>query len=143
MQTLISTPVQIPLSKTRLAATNPRKIKNPTTIPLLAASMKVSGLENPIKVRKLTSEERQTADEMEFELVGGERRFLAAQSLGWETIPATVLELTAPEALLTARLDNEQENMHWFDNILDTEAQWKTGAYPNQQALAEALGVSQ
>jgi len=135
--------VQIPMAKIRPSASNPRKIKDPEYIALLAASLKASGLENAIKVRKLTPEELAADGDHEFELVGGEGRYLAAKSLGWETIAATALTLDPVKSKQSAALDNRRKEMHWFDKLLEVEDLWKTGLYPNQQALGDALGVTQ
>lgn len=54
----------------------------------LAASMAVSGLEQPIKVRGRSA--------VGYELVFGHRRLAAAIKLGWKSIPAIVVDTEAP-----------------------------------------------
>src|SRR5690349_10050862 len=55
----------------------------------LACSMKEEGLIHPVILRKVGSA---------YELVAGERRFRAAEKLGWKTIEARVIEATDESA---------------------------------------------
>ncbi|MBO9622809.1 MAG: ParB/RepB/Spo0J family partition protein [Sphingomonas sp.] len=63
---------------------NPRQTFNPRTIERLAASMEEIGLQVPITVYR-------SPDRPSFILLDGERRFRAAQSINWKTIPALVV----------------------------------------------------
>lgn len=65
----------------------------------LAASIKESGLLQPIVVRPRGEG---------FELVTGERRWRAGRLLGWTDIPAIVRELTDEEAAALAMIENLQ-----------------------------------
>lgn len=78
-----------------------------------------------------------------YEIIAGERRYRAAQSLGWETIPAIVKEMDDDQAASLAVIENlQRENLNPID-----EAQ----AYKNlmklndltQTALAKEMGKSQ
>jgi ParB family chromosome partitioning protein len=60
----------------------------------LAASMEKVGLLEPVVVYKLEDDT--------YELLTGQRRFLAAQKLEWKSIPATVVKKPAHEALAKA-----------------------------------------
>ena len=98
--------VEIPLAKIRLNPRNPRKTIRPGQVEAKAASLKAIGLETPIKVRLLTEEERKADPAYEYELVGGELRFRAAQSLAWANILAYVVEVKPGALLLKALMDN-------------------------------------
>ena len=64
----------------------PRKVFNEAKLAELAESMAANGLAVPILLRPMP--------DGRFLIVHGERRWRAAQRLGWETIPAEVRELT-------------------------------------------------
>ncbi len=65
----------------------------------LIASIKARGVLQPILVRKTSSG---------YELVAGERRLRAAREAGLSTIPAVVKELSEPEVLELALIENLQ-----------------------------------
>src|SRR3972149_1536377 len=51
----------------------------------LAKSISEKGLLNPITVKKNSDDT--------YDLIAGQRRFIACQKLGWETIPAIIREI--------------------------------------------------
>ena len=75
----------------------PRKIFDSNTLNELVASIKVSGVIQPVIVR------RQGAG---FQLVAGERRWRAARQAGLPRIPALVREVTDAESLELALVEN-------------------------------------
>ena len=78
-------------------AHNDRTTFDPTALQALADSIRQHGLVNPVTVRHLALDR--------FELVAGERRLRAVKSLGWETIPSTILpEGTTSEQAATLML---------------------------------------
>lgn len=77
----------------------PRKCIDQAKIEELACSMAENGLIQPVMVRP-------TGDC--FMIVHGERRYRAALSLGWETIPAEVRDIPADEAQWLALVENIQ-----------------------------------
>lgn len=79
----------------------PRKEFSPTELNDLRDSIKASGLLQPITVR-------QVAGQSGYELVAGERRFRAAKSLGWTTIPAIVRDYDDQTMLTLALIENLQ-----------------------------------
>lgn len=89
----------IPVALIDPDAEQPRKHFDQATIAELATSMQSSGLASPILVRP-TGER--------FLIVHGERRWRAAQSLGWETIPAIVRDLDPDEARWLSLIENIQ-----------------------------------
>lgn len=78
----------------------PRQIFHPTELAELAASIKESGLLQPILVRR-------KGDGI-FELISGERRWRATKEAGFETIHAVVRNCSDEEAMLFALVENLQ-----------------------------------
>lgn len=88
---------KIPVSSIRASLNNPRgSVEKDASFQRLVASIDRVGVLVPIVVRELG---RPTND-IRYELVDGERRFLAAQELRRPTIPAHVLETDASQAKL-------------------------------------------
>lgn len=77
----------------------PRMQIAPDALQELAASLAETGLLQPIVVRPLSQG---------YELVTGERRWRAAQQLGWATIPAIIRSLTDEAAGALAMIENLQ-----------------------------------
>jgi len=85
----------------------PRTQFDPATIHELATSIRERGVLQPVLVRPSGGA---------FQIVAGERRFLAASEAGLETIPAIVRQFTDREALLIALIENVQrENLNPMD----------------------------
>ena len=78
----------------------PRQIFHPTELAELAASIKESGLLQPILVRR-------KGDGI-YELISGERRWRATKEAGLETIQAVVRNCSDQEAILFALVENIQ-----------------------------------
>ena len=77
----------------------PRKYFDEEGIRELSQSMEANGLAVPILVRP---------DDEGYLIVHGERRYRAAQLLGWEEIPAEVRELSIEEAGWLSLIENIQ-----------------------------------
>ena len=85
----------------------PRTQFDPNTIRDLATSIRERGVLQPVLLRPSAGA---------FQIVAGERRFLAAREAGLETIPAIVRQFTDREALLIALIENVQrENLNPMD----------------------------
>jgi ParB family chromosome partitioning protein len=91
----------ISLSRIRPNPLQPRKEFRPEDLADLEASLRVSGLLQPITVRPAPRGEG-------FELIAGERRFRAAQRLGWTEIPAVVRDVDDRLLLSLAMVENLQ-----------------------------------
>jgi len=88
---------------------NARKIYDETGLNALAASLKDSGMLNPITVRRVTDHDRaQGLNGYLFVLIAGYRRVRAARKLEWKDIRASVVEIEAPE---DAAIINLTENI--------------------------------
>ena len=82
----------------------PRETFNEAKLEELANSIKKNGIIQPIAVRPLKSEPGR------FEIVAGERRWLAAQKAGLHEIPVNVLDLSDVESLEVAIVENIQRD---------------------------------
>jgi ParB family chromosome partitioning protein len=92
---------RIPVSAIQPNPFQPRQEFDPAELNDLQASLKASGLLQPITVRRTGSG---------YELVAGERRFRAASGLGWTEIPAIVREYDDRTMLVLALVENLQRS---------------------------------
>ena len=98
----------------------PRKSFNQTTLEELSKSIKKNGIIQPIAVRVRKSEPGK------YEIVAGERGWLAAQKAGLHKIPVNILELSDLESLEVAIVENIQrddlnpiEEAHGYKRLFD------------------------
>jgi ParB family chromosome partitioning protein len=97
----------VPLAKIVRNPAQPRTQFEPGAIRELAASIRERGVLQPVLLRPAGDG---------FQLVAGERRFLAAQEAGFNTIPAIIRPLTDRESLLIALIENiQRENLNPID----------------------------
>lgn len=89
----------IPIQEIRPNHYQPRKEFSEDELKELAASIRTAGLLQPISVRRADNG---------YELIAGERRFRAARSLGWTTIPAIVRDYDDRTMLTLALVENLQ-----------------------------------
>ena len=82
----------------------PREVFNEVKLEELANSIKKNGIIQPIAVRPTKSELGK------YEIVAGERRWLAAQKAGLHDIPVNVLDLSDAESLEVAIVENIQRD---------------------------------
>ena len=92
----------LPLTRIRPNPLQPRKEFREEDLADLEASLRVSGLLQPITVRPAPRGAEG------FELIAGERRFRAAQRLGWTEIPAVVRDVDDQTLLSLAMVENLQ-----------------------------------
>lgn len=92
---------QIPLSQIRANPFQPRQEFRPEDLADLEASLRVSGLLQPITVRPAPNGQG-------YELIAGERRFRAATRLGWSEITAVVKPVDDKELVVLAMIENLQ-----------------------------------
>src|SRR3972149_8569573 len=96
-----------PLAKTLRTPAQPRTQFDPATIRELADSVRERGVLQPVLLRPAGDG---------FQLVAGERRFLAAREAGFHTIPSIIRPLTDRKALLIALIENiQRENLNPMD----------------------------
>jgi ParB family chromosome partitioning protein len=92
---------ELPLSSVKPNPYQPRTRIDQAELTDLANSMEASGLLQPIVVRPRDGG---------FELIAGERRWRAAQHLGWPRIPAVVKEVDDRTLLTLALIENLQRD---------------------------------
>lgn len=91
---------ELPLSAIRPNRYQPRREFNAEELAELEASLRATGLLQPITVRPVGGDA--------FELIAGERRLRAATRLGWPTISAVVKDIDDRTALTLALVENLQ-----------------------------------
>lgn len=92
---------ELPMANIRANPYQPRTTIDETALAELTASIEASGLLQPIVVRSHNNR---------YELIAGERRWRAAQRLGWTTIPAVVKEVDDQTLLTLALIENLQRH---------------------------------
>ena len=102
----------ISLDKIRPNHDQPRQHLDGAKIEALAASLKEQGLIQPILVKKTEGDS--------YEIICGERRFLAAKHNGWNEIPVVIKEAAGDELLELALVENIQRED--LDAIEEAEA---------------------
>ncbi len=90
----------IPLDKVQQANSQPRRYFDPIKQEQLETSVSQHGILEPLLVRPIELDR--------YEIVAGERRFIAAKTLGLSEVPAVVKELTDIEAIQIALIENLQ-----------------------------------
>jgi ParB family chromosome partitioning protein len=97
----------IPLNRIVRNPSQPRTQFDAAAIQELAASIKERGVLQPVLLRPAGGG---------YQLVAGERRFLAAREAGFNSIPALIRQLTDRESLLIALIENiQRENLNPID----------------------------
>ena len=99
-----SSETKIPIAKLRPSPLQPRRVFDKNGINELAESIKSKGLVQPILVRP------STANEGEYEIIAGERRWRAAQVAQLHEIQAIVRNLNDAESLEIAIIENVQRS---------------------------------
>jgi ParB family chromosome partitioning protein len=92
---------RVPISRIRANPFQPRRQFDSAELAELEASLKASGLLQPITVRRQGDA---------FELIAGERRLRAATNLGWTEISAIVREFDDQTMLVLALVENLQRS---------------------------------
>ncbi|MYA33992.1 MAG: ParB/RepB/Spo0J family partition protein [Gemmatimonadales bacterium] len=92
---------EIPVEAIRANPFQPRVDFDPSRLRELADSIRENGLLQPVVVRPVGDG---------FEIVVGERRFRAIQSLGWTSVPALVRTLDDEQMLVVALVENLQRH---------------------------------
>jgi ParB family transcriptional regulator, chromosome partitioning protein len=134
---------RIPIADIQPNPFQPRRTFDPAELESLAASLKTSGLLQPVAVRlaRTTGPSAATAGRRpRYELLAGERRLRAATHLGWPDIPAIVKEADDRTALTLALVENLQRSD--LNPIEEAEgyAQLVQGFALTQQEVADAVG---
>src|SRR5437899_8370809 len=89
--------IEVPIDQIEVNPNQPRKVFDFTALDELAASIRSSGVIQPIIVRRLAGS---------YLLIAGARRWRAARQAGLERIPAIVRDATDAESLELALVEN-------------------------------------
>lgn len=95
---------QLPVSDLIPNKYQPRKIFNETNLEELTNSIKERGIIQPIIVRNSND------DKSKYEIIAGERRWLAAQRAGFHEVPVVITEADDLKSLEFAIVENVQRN---------------------------------
>tara|TARA_B100001057_G_scaffold385857_1_gene392681 strand:+ start:975 stop:1817 length:843 start_codon:yes stop_codon:yes gene_type:complete len=95
---------QLPISDLVPNKYQPRKIFNENNLQELTNSIKERGVIQPIVVRKSND------DTLKFEIIAGERRWLAAQKAGLHNVPVVITEADDLKSLEFAIVENVQRH---------------------------------
>lgn len=110
----------------------PRREFKPTELDDLEASIKTSGLLQPLTVR--------ATQNGKFELVAGERRLKAVTRLGWKVVPAIVKAFDDRDMLVLALVENLQRaDLNPLDEALGFQRLIEEFGHTQQQ-VADAVG---
>jgi len=126
----------VPIERIRPGALQPRRRFAEAELEALAQSIREKGILQPLLVRSLT------AEESDFELIAGERRWRAAQRVGLHDVPIIIRQIGDREVLEIALIENLQredllplEEAEAYRRLIDELGR-------TQASLAEALGKS-
>ncbi|SDJ56113.1 nucleoid occlusion protein [Salimicrobium halophilum] len=127
--------IQVPVSRIYPNRYQPRTIFSAEKIAELAQTIHTHGMIQPIVVRQ--------SEEGNYELIAGERRWRAVQSLEWETVPAIIRNMTDTQTASVALIENLQREE--LSVIEEATAYQKLIEMHEltQEALAQRLGKSQ
>ncbi|KRK36358.1 nucleoid occlusion protein [Levilactobacillus parabrevis] len=127
--------VMIPVAQIIPNRFQPRQRFDPTAISELAQTIEEHGLLQPIVLRQYETDH--------YEIIAGERRFRAVNSLKWTEVPAIVEEMSDDETASMALIENLQreglsaiEEAHAYQQLM-------TLNHMTQAQLAEGIGKSQ
>ena len=112
----------------------PRSYFNEQKIEELAQSIKKNGIIQPIAVR--------SRPDVEYEIIAGERRWLAAQKAGLHKVPVIVLELNDTQSLELAIIENiQREDLNSIEEAKGYDRLMKEFNYDHKK-LSEFMGKS-
>ncbi|UTR12378.1 nucleoid occlusion protein [Evansella sp. LMS18] len=125
---------EIPVSEIKPNRFQPRTVFQEEKIEELAQTIKTHGIIQPIVVRE---------QDGQYEIIAGERRWRAVQTLGWENIPAIIKNFNDSQTASVALIENLQRE--GLTSIEEAAAYAKLIEIHNltQESLAQRLGKGQ
>ncbi|MEW9675367.1 nucleoid occlusion protein [Lentibacillus sp. L22] len=127
--------IQIPVKNIGPNRFQPRSVFDEEKIQELAQTIHTHGMIQPIIVRKV--------DEDSYELIAGERRWRAIQTLEWEKAPVIIREMTDAETASVALIENLQREELTVIEEATAYAKLLELHSLTQEALAQRLGKNQ
>lgn len=127
----------LPTAAIRSNPNQPRKEFDEEALKELAASIRASGLLQPVLVRPVRD-----SDEYDYELVAGERRLRASKLAGLEDIPTIVRDISDEESMAVALVENlQREDLNAMEEAQGLHQLQKQFGL-SQEELAEKIGKS-
>ena len=131
--------LQILVARIRPNTRQPRKQTDPAKLQALAQNIRIRGVLQPIRVRRLPSG---STDEAIYEIIAGERRWRAAQLAGVQLIPAIVAEADDDTAFREAFAENwHREALSPSETIAAILEMQEVGL--KQVEIADELGIDE
>lgn len=124
-------PSSIAIEKIKLPSSQPRRYFSAQSMETLIASVKKDGILQPLLVRPIINDE--------YELVAGERRYRAAQTIGLLEVPVVVREMSDIEATQYALTENLQRED--LNPVEETEAILNLLALNLDKAIPEVISL--
>ncbi len=127
---------QVPIEIIQSGKYQPRRDFDQDALEELAASIKSQGVMQPIVIRP-------TGDDSEkYEIIAGERRWLASQLAGLEVIPAVIRQVSDEAAIAMALIENiQRENLNPLEEAMALK-RFQDEFELTHQEVAEAVGKS-
>ena len=131
-----STPIKASISNLNRNTYQPRINFDETKLDELASSIKKNGIIQPIAVRPSKNEDNT------YDIIAGERRWLAAQKAGLHEVPIIILDLDDNEALEVAIVENiQREDLNIIEEAKGFERLHKEFGY-DQDKIAKMMSKS-
>jgi ParB family chromosome partitioning protein len=131
-EAIAANPFEVPIEALEPNPVQPRGRFEPQALEQLAASLRESGMVQPILVRHITGGR--------YQIIAGERRWRAAQQLGLTSVPVSIRDVPDDRLLELALVENIQrqelspvEEAHAYQKLLES-------LNLTQEELAEKLG---
>ena len=127
---------KLPINNVKGNKLQPRKIFNKESLEELTNSIKENGVIQPIIVRSDKSLEGK------FEIIAGERRWLASQNAGLNEIPVIIIDIDDEKSLEFAIVENVQrQDLNVIEEAQGYQRLINEFSY-NQEKLAKFIGKS-
>lgn len=129
----------LPIAAIRPNPQQPRQEIQSQALQELAASLQAQGMLQPLVVTSLP-----TASDaaQEYQLIAGERRWRAAQYLGWQYVPVLIREAQQDQILALALIENiQRESLNPVEEAQALQRLQEEYQY-SQQQIADAIGRS-
>lgn len=126
----------LPMKRIKANPNQPRKQFNVDKLDELTKSIQVRGVLTPILVREVS------ANDHDYQIIAGERRFRASRNAGLDEIPARILKTNDVELLEIGLIENiQRENLNAMEEAEGYQA-LLTRFGKTQEAVAESVGKS-
>lgn len=126
----------LPMKRIKANPNQPRKQFNVDKLDELTKSIQVRGVLTPILVREVA------ANDHDYQIIAGERRFRASKNAGLDEIPARILKTNDVELLEIGLIENiQRENLNAMEEAEGYQA-LLTRFGKTQEAVAESVGKS-